>query len=90
MEITLLGTGSPIPDPNRAGPATLVRAGAATLLVDAGRVPLLAVGRCAIDGHPFGRGGVAEVAELRARTLDGCPPLPGAIADGIRKAAGEK
>jgi hypothetical protein len=27
IEITLLGTGSPIPDPNRAGPSTLVRAG---------------------------------------------------------------
>lgn len=25
IEITLLGTGSPIPDPNRAGPSTLVR-----------------------------------------------------------------
>lgn len=56
----------------------------------AGRVPLLALGRCAIDGHPFGRGGVAEVTELRARTLDGCPALPGAIADSIRKAVGEK
>lgn len=37
IEVTLLGTGSPLPDPGRAGPATLVRAGAATLLVDAGR-----------------------------------------------------
>ncbi|MCU1351954.1 MAG: ribonuclease [Acidimicrobiales bacterium] len=37
IEITLLGTGSPIPDPNRAGPATLVRAGDVQLLVDAGR-----------------------------------------------------
>jgi ribonuclease Z len=37
IEITLLGTGSPIPDPNRAGPATLVRAGGQTFLVDCGR-----------------------------------------------------
>ncbi|MEO8815522.1 MAG: ribonuclease Z [Mycobacterium sp.] len=37
MEITLLGTGSPIPDPNRAGPSTLVRAGSQTFLVDCGR-----------------------------------------------------
>ena len=37
IEITLLGTGSPIPDPNRAGPSTLVRAGGQTLLVDCGR-----------------------------------------------------
>ena len=49
-----------------------------------GRVPLLAVGRCAIDGHPFGRGGVAELPSIAARTLDGCPPTPGAIAEGIR------
>lgn len=37
IEITLLGTGSPIPDPNRAGPSTLIRAGGQLLLVDCGR-----------------------------------------------------
>jgi ribonuclease Z len=37
IEITLLGTGSPIPDPNRAGPSTLVRAGGQSFLVDCGR-----------------------------------------------------
>jgi len=37
IEVTLLGTGSPIPSPDRAGPSTLVRAGEATLLVDCGR-----------------------------------------------------
>ena len=37
IEITLLGTGSPLPDPNRAGPATLVRAGGQVFLVDCGR-----------------------------------------------------
>ena len=37
MDITLLGTGSPIPDPNRAGPSTMVRAGAQLILCDAGR-----------------------------------------------------
>src|SRR5690606_38587772 len=41
IEVTLLGTGSPIPDPHRAGPSTLVRAGGATLLVDAGRGVLM-------------------------------------------------
>jgi Ni,Fe-hydrogenase III small subunit len=49
-----------------------------------GRVPLLAVGRCAIDGHPFGRGGIAELPELAASLLDGCPPTPGAIVEAIR------
>lgn len=37
ITVTLLGTGSPLPDPNRAGPSTLVQAGGANLLVDAGR-----------------------------------------------------
>jgi ribonuclease Z len=40
MEIVLLGTGSPIPDANRAGPATLIKAGSSNeehLLIDAGR-----------------------------------------------------
>lgn len=37
VEVTLLGTGSPLPSPDRAGPATLVRAGDATVLVDCGR-----------------------------------------------------
>ncbi|ARG65272.1 ribonuclease Z [Mycobacterium kansasii] len=37
IEITLLGTGSPIPDPNRAGPATLVRADGQVFLIDCGR-----------------------------------------------------
>ncbi|HVX19598.1 MAG TPA: ribonuclease Z [Acidimicrobiales bacterium] len=41
MEVVLLGTGSPLPDPNRAGPATLVRAGGQDLLFDAGRGLLL-------------------------------------------------
>jgi ribonuclease Z len=37
MNIVLLGTGNPLPDPQRAGPATLVRAGGVTLLIDCGR-----------------------------------------------------
>lgn len=41
MEITLLGTGSPLPDPLRAGPATLVRSAGCTLLVDCGRGVLM-------------------------------------------------
>ena len=37
MDVILLGTGSPIPSAHRAGPATLVKAGGANLLVDCGR-----------------------------------------------------
>lgn len=41
MKVTLLGTGSPLPDPNRAGAATLVRSAGATVLVDCGRGVLM-------------------------------------------------
>ncbi len=41
IEVTLLGTGSPLVDPNRAGPSTLVRAGDQTFLVDCGRGVLM-------------------------------------------------
>ncbi|HEV3227625.1 MAG TPA: MBL fold metallo-hydrolase [Acidimicrobiales bacterium] len=37
IEVVLLGTGNPVPDRDRAGAATLVRAGGRTLLFDAGR-----------------------------------------------------
>ena len=30
----------------------------------AGRAPLIALGRASIDGHPFGKGGLAELAEV--------------------------
>lgn len=41
LEVVLLGTGSPLPDPDRAGPSTLVVAGTTRLLVDAGRGVLM-------------------------------------------------
>ena len=41
LAVTLLGTGGPIPDPQRAGPATLVSGGAEHYLVDAGRGVLM-------------------------------------------------
>lgn len=41
MDVITLGTGSPLPSADRAGPATLVRAGGQNLLFDAGRGVLL-------------------------------------------------
>ncbi len=41
LTITLLGTGSPLPDPHRAGPATLVSSASEHYLVDAGRGVLM-------------------------------------------------
>lgn len=52
IDITLLGTGSPMADPNRAGPATLVQAGSEHYLVDCGRGVLM---RLAAAGVPVGQ-----------------------------------
>jgi len=41
MELIVLGSGSPLPDPNRAGPATLVRTEIGDLLFDCGRGVLM-------------------------------------------------
>jgi ribonuclease Z len=41
VQVTILGSGSPLPDPDRAGPATLVRAGGLELLFDCGRAVLM-------------------------------------------------
>ena len=53
MEIVLLGTGSPIPNPNCAGPATLVRAGGMSLLVDCGRGVLMRAAAAASSAAAF-------------------------------------
>ena len=47
LAITLLGTGSPMPDPDRAGPATLITCGTEQFLVDAGRGVLMRLGGAA-------------------------------------------
>lgn len=41
MQVVILGSGSPLPDPDRAGPATLVRTAAGDLLFDCGRGVLM-------------------------------------------------
>lgn len=50
MQVVTLGTGSPLPSPDRAGPSTLVRAGDLNLLFDCGRGVLM---RLAAVGLPF-------------------------------------
>lgn len=52
MKVTLLGTGSPIPDPLRAGPATLVQAGGLQLLFDCGRGVLQRLAAAGVPGPP--------------------------------------
>jgi ribonuclease Z len=41
VKVTILGSGSPIPDADRAGPSGLIHAGSLTLLVDCGRGVLM-------------------------------------------------
>jgi ribonuclease Z len=53
MEVVLLGTGSPIPNPDCAGPATLVRAGGMSLLVDCGRGVLMRAAAAASSAAAF-------------------------------------
>ena len=54
----------------------------------AGRVPIVVVGRCAIDGYPYGRGGIVAWGELAVqRRVEGCPPLPSIILEALLNAA---
>lgn len=41
MDVVILGSGSPMPDPERAGPATLVRTSTGPVLVDCGRAVVM-------------------------------------------------
>ncbi|MBU6334312.1 MAG: NADH:ubiquinone oxidoreductase [Chloroflexi bacterium] len=51
------------------------------------RIPVVAVGRCAIDGAPFGRGGVAAHPDLKiAVRIQGCPVAPKTIVAAVRTA----
>ena len=65
MIVTLLGTGSPLPDAQRAGPATLVQAGGLNLLVDCGRGVSMRLAAAGIPGFRKMLGRVADVAPLR-------------------------
>ncbi|HEU5087675.1 MAG TPA: NADH:ubiquinone oxidoreductase [Roseiflexaceae bacterium] len=53
-----------------------------------GRIPLVAVGRCAIDGHPFGRGGLLELRDVVvSEQIDGCPVTAEQLVDVVRRVA---
>lgn len=74
------------------GPITISsREALSRLLRDSVSIPVLAIGRCASDGHPFGRGGVQEVDGLMVHLrLEACPPEPKEIALAIRQALAER
>jgi len=49
------------------------------------RPTIIAVGQCAINGAPFGRGGLLDAPEIPVKAqLDGCPPTPAVILAAIR------
>jgi Ni,Fe-hydrogenase III small subunit len=59
------------------------KAALVNLLRDIGTIPIFAIGRCAIDGHPFGKGGIQATEEIVVQIhhrLDECPPAPETIA----------
>lgn len=52
------------------------------------QLPLVVVGRCAIDGYPFGKGGIAALPDITARRkVDGCPPLVSIVEEALLEAA---
>src|ERR1700728_1794748 len=53
MQVTILGSGSPLPDPERAGPSTLVRTSAGDLLFDCGRGVLMRAAAVASGAGAF-------------------------------------
>jgi ribonuclease Z len=53
MQVIILGSGSPLPDPLRAGPATLVRTAAGDLLFDCGRGVLMRAAAAASGAAAF-------------------------------------
>lgn len=78
-------TGS-IPPPTRNALQTMY----AALIHPEGaqRIPLVVVGRCAIDGHPFGKGGIAALPDIEVRRkVDGSPPLTEVVAEALIEAA---
>ena len=63
MDVTLLGTGSPLPNPDRAGPATLVKAGDATLLFDCGRGVIMRLAAAGVFPVGLDRGALDPPAQ---------------------------
>jgi ribonuclease Z len=53
MQVIILGSGSPLPDPSRAGPSTLVRTRAGDLLFDCGRGVLMRAAAAASSAGAF-------------------------------------
>ena len=72
FRITLLGTGTPVPRPDRFGPSTLVEAGDQTLLIDAGRGATIRLYQL---GIPIGRVDALLLTHYHSDHTVGIPDL---------------
>ena len=70
FRVTLLGTGTPIPRPDRFGPSTLVEAGDQKLLIDAGRGATIRLYQL---GVPMGRIDVLFLTHYHSDHTSGVP-----------------
>ena len=72
FKVTLLGTGVPIPSPDRFGPATLVEAGDQKLLFDAGRGASIRLYQL---GVPLGRINALLLTHYQSDHTSGIPDV---------------
>jgi ribonuclease Z len=72
FKVTLLGTGTPIPRPDRFGPSTLVEAGDQKLLIDAGRGATMQLYRL---GIPIGRLDALLLTHFHSDHTNGIPDV---------------
>jgi len=72
FRVTLIGTGTPIPCPDRFGPSTLVEAGDQRLLVDAGRGATIRLRQL---GVPMGQIDVLFLTHFHSDHTSGVPDL---------------
>jgi ribonuclease Z len=72
FRVTLLGTGVPIPRPERFGPATLIEAGDQTILIDAGRGAAIRLFQL---GVPIGRIDALLLTHFHSDHTVGIPDL---------------
>lgn len=72
FKVTLLGTGTPIPVPDRFGPSTLIEAGGQKLLIDAGRGATIRLHQI---GVPIGRIDALLLTHYHSDHTSGVPDL---------------
>jgi ribonuclease Z len=72
FRVTLLGTGTPIPRPDRFGPSTLIEAGKHTVLIDAGRGAAMRLYQL---GIPIGRIDALFLTHFHSDHTVGIPDL---------------